>query len=198
MPATKTLHGPARGDGAGGRGARRRCRGATPTGRACRRPWPRCWPTRRRPTRAAAALGDADELIAFGRGYLMAGGARGRAQAARGRGRARRGLVGGRLPPRPGHRGARRHPGAGRERGGARPRRTWRSWRRGSRRGERHGAAAGRPRRAPTCPTPARLPEPLRALPAVVRAQQLALALALRRGIDPDEPPGLSKVTATE
>ncbi len=41
------------------------------------------------------------------------------------------------------------------------------------------------------------LPEPLCALPATVRAQQLALALALRRGIDPDEPPGLRKVTPT-
>jgi glutamine---fructose-6-phosphate transaminase (isomerizing) len=46
-------------------------------------------------------------------------------------------------------------------------------------------------------PYPSGLPEPLRTLPAAVRAQQLALALALRRGIDPDEPPGLRKVTAT-
>jgi glutamine---fructose-6-phosphate transaminase (isomerizing) len=46
-------------------------------------------------------------------------------------------------------------------------------------------------------PYPAGLPEPLCALPATVRAQQLALALALRRGIDPDEPPGLRKVTPT-
>ena len=41
------------------------------------------------------------------------------------------------------------------------------------------------------------LPEPLCTLPATVRAQQLALALALRRGIDPDAPPGLGKVTET-
>lgn len=41
------------------------------------------------------------------------------------------------------------------------------------------------------------LPEALRALPAVVRAQQLAMALAARRGVDPDQPPGLSKVTPT-
>jgi fructoselysine-6-P-deglycase FrlB-like protein len=34
-------------------------------------------------------------------------------------------------------------------------------------------------------------------LPASVRAQQLALALALRRGLDPDRPPGLRKITAT-
>jgi glutamine---fructose-6-phosphate transaminase (isomerizing) len=46
-------------------------------------------------------------------------------------------------------------------------------------------------------PYPAGLPEPLCALPATIRAQQLALALALRRGIDPDEPPGLHKVTPT-
>jgi glucosamine--fructose-6-phosphate aminotransferase (isomerizing) len=47
-------------------------------------------------------------------------------------------------------------------------------------------------------PYPAGLAEPLSAIPATVRAQQLALALALRRGADPDEPPGLSKVTPTE
>lgn len=41
------------------------------------------------------------------------------------------------------------------------------------------------------------LSEPLCALPAALRAQQLALALAMRRGIDPDEPPGLRKVTPT-
>jgi glutamine---fructose-6-phosphate transaminase (isomerizing) len=46
-------------------------------------------------------------------------------------------------------------------------------------------------------PYPAVLAEPLAAIPAVVRAQQLALALALRRGLDPDEPPGLRKVTPT-
>jgi glucosamine--fructose-6-phosphate aminotransferase (isomerizing) len=46
-------------------------------------------------------------------------------------------------------------------------------------------------------PYPAGLAEPLAAIPAVVRAQQLALALALRRGVDPDEPPGLRKVTPT-
>jgi glutamine---fructose-6-phosphate transaminase (isomerizing) len=46
-------------------------------------------------------------------------------------------------------------------------------------------------------PYPTGLPEPLCALPAAVRAQQLALAVALRRGIDPDEPPGLRKVTPT-
>jgi glutamine---fructose-6-phosphate transaminase (isomerizing) len=44
---------------------------------------------------------------------------------------------------------------------------------------------------------PGELAEPLRAVPAAVRAQQLALALARRRGIDPDAPPGLRKVTPT-
>jgi glutamine---fructose-6-phosphate transaminase (isomerizing) len=46
-------------------------------------------------------------------------------------------------------------------------------------------------------PYPGELAEPLRAVPAAVRAQQLALALALRRGLDPDRPPGLGKVTPT-
>jgi glutamine---fructose-6-phosphate transaminase (isomerizing) len=46
-------------------------------------------------------------------------------------------------------------------------------------------------------PYPSELPEPLSTLPATIRAQQLALALALRRGLDPDEPPGLGKVTPT-
>jgi glucosamine--fructose-6-phosphate aminotransferase (isomerizing) len=41
------------------------------------------------------------------------------------------------------------------------------------------------------------LPEVLATIPAVVRGQQLALALALAKGIDPDAPPGLSKVTET-
>lgn len=39
--------------------------------------------------------------------------------------------------------------------------------------------------------------EALAVVPAVVRGQQLAHATALRRGIDPDAPFGLSKVTAT-
>ncbi|HYM58211.1 MAG TPA: SIS domain-containing protein [Solirubrobacteraceae bacterium] len=46
-------------------------------------------------------------------------------------------------------------------------------------------------------PYPGELAEPLSALPAAVRAQQLALALARRRGLDPDSPPGLRKVTPT-
>jgi glucosamine--fructose-6-phosphate aminotransferase (isomerizing) len=44
---------------------------------------------------------------------------------------------------------------------------------------------------------PGDLAEPLRALPATIRAQQLALAVARRRGLDPDSPPGLRKVTPT-
>jgi glucosamine--fructose-6-phosphate aminotransferase (isomerizing) len=46
-------------------------------------------------------------------------------------------------------------------------------------------------------PYPPGLAEPLCALPAAVRAQQLALEVARRRGLDPDEPPGLRKVTPT-
>jgi glucosamine--fructose-6-phosphate aminotransferase (isomerizing) len=46
-------------------------------------------------------------------------------------------------------------------------------------------------------PIPAGLPEPLAAIVAVVRAQQLSLALARARGLDPDAPAGLSKVTPT-
>ena len=46
-------------------------------------------------------------------------------------------------------------------------------------------------------PYPGRPGEPLCALAAAVRAQQLALAVAVGRGIDPDEPPGLRKVTST-
>ena len=46
-------------------------------------------------------------------------------------------------------------------------------------------------------PYPAGLPEPLCAIPASVRAHQLALAVALRRGVDPDDPPRLRKVTPT-
>jgi glutamine---fructose-6-phosphate transaminase (isomerizing) len=46
-------------------------------------------------------------------------------------------------------------------------------------------------------PLPAALPELLAPIAAVVRGQQLAYALALGRGIDPDAPRGLSKVTAT-
>jgi glucosamine--fructose-6-phosphate aminotransferase (isomerizing) len=42
------------------------------------------------------------------------------------------------------------------------------------------------------------LPEGLAAITAIVRAQQIAYELALARGVDPDEPFGLSKVTATE
>lgn len=46
-------------------------------------------------------------------------------------------------------------------------------------------------------PLPIGVPEALAPIPAVVRAQQLARALALERGIDPDAPFGLSKVTET-
>ena len=44
---------------------------------------------------------------------------------------------------------------------------------------------------------PAQAPEVAAPVLAVVRAQQLALALARRLGRDPDQPAGLNKVTAT-
>jgi glucosamine--fructose-6-phosphate aminotransferase (isomerizing) len=47
-------------------------------------------------------------------------------------------------------------------------------------------------------PLPRGLPEMLVVVPAIVRAQQLALWLARHRGIDPDTPAGLSKVTFTQ
>ncbi|MDQ5815384.1 MAG: SIS domain-containing protein [Actinomycetota bacterium] len=46
-------------------------------------------------------------------------------------------------------------------------------------------------------PLPPDCPEALAPIPAAVRAQQVALQLALRKGLDPDKPEGLSKVTAT-
>lgn len=41
------------------------------------------------------------------------------------------------------------------------------------------------------------IPEPLVAVPTAVRAQQVAYALAMARGLDPDRRPGLTKVTPT-
>jgi glutamine---fructose-6-phosphate transaminase (isomerizing) len=46
-------------------------------------------------------------------------------------------------------------------------------------------------------PLPTTLPEPAQAIAAVVRGQQLARSLAIARGIDPDSPAGLTKVTPT-
>ena len=46
-------------------------------------------------------------------------------------------------------------------------------------------------------PIPSGLAEPLAAVVTIARAQQLALALARDRGLDPDAPRGLSKVTLT-
>jgi glucosamine--fructose-6-phosphate aminotransferase (isomerizing) len=46
-------------------------------------------------------------------------------------------------------------------------------------------------------PLPRNAPEPLALIPAAVRAQQIALELARLRGMDPDSPAGLSKVTLT-
>ena len=53
------------------------------------------------------------------------------------------------------------------------------------------------PDRDADMPLPEGIPEALTPIVAVVRAQQLAHALALRLGYDPDSPQGLSKVTAT-
>jgi len=46
-------------------------------------------------------------------------------------------------------------------------------------------------------PLPVGTPESLAVVTAIVRGQQLALALAEEHGVDPDAPVGLSKVTAT-
>jgi glucosamine--fructose-6-phosphate aminotransferase (isomerizing) len=46
-------------------------------------------------------------------------------------------------------------------------------------------------------PLPGGLPEALTVVTATVRGQQLALELAVARGLDPDQPAGLTKVTAT-
>jgi glutamine---fructose-6-phosphate transaminase (isomerizing) len=46
-------------------------------------------------------------------------------------------------------------------------------------------------------PLPPSLPESFQAIAATVRGQQLALQLGIERGVDPDHPSGLSKVTLT-
>jgi glutamine---fructose-6-phosphate transaminase (isomerizing) len=46
-------------------------------------------------------------------------------------------------------------------------------------------------------PIPSGIPEALSPIVAVARAQQLAREVTLARGLDPDTPPGLSKVTPT-
>jgi glucosamine--fructose-6-phosphate aminotransferase (isomerizing) len=46
-------------------------------------------------------------------------------------------------------------------------------------------------------PVPGDLPEHLRPVAHAVRLQQIALGSARARGVDPDHPAGLSKVTAT-
>jgi glutamine---fructose-6-phosphate transaminase (isomerizing) len=46
-------------------------------------------------------------------------------------------------------------------------------------------------------PLPGGVPEVAAPILAVIRGQQLALAASLLRGLDPDAPEGLSKVTAT-
>src|SRR6202012_5543601 len=44
---------------------------------------------------------------------------------------------------------------------------------------------------------PRAAPDPLMPIVAVVRGQQLAYALAMTLGLDPDSPAGLTKITAT-
>ena len=65
---------------------------------------------------------------------------------------------------------------------------------------ERRGAAVAWCSDTPDAdlPLPAMSSEPLAALVAIVRAQQLALAFARVLDRDPDAPPGLSKVTETQ
>ncbi|MFP3913496.1 MAG: SIS domain-containing protein [Actinomycetota bacterium] len=53
------------------------------------------------------------------------------------------------------------------------------------------------PREGSSLPIPEELPEELTVIPATVRAQQVARSLALQRGLDPDRPEGLTKVTRT-
>jgi glutamine---fructose-6-phosphate transaminase (isomerizing) len=48
-----------------------------------------------------------------------------------------------------------------------------------------------------TLPLPAGLPEPTAVIAAVVRGQQLAMTLALAKGLNPDSPAGLTKITPT-
>jgi glucosamine--fructose-6-phosphate aminotransferase (isomerizing) len=146
--------------------------------------------------RAAAALGDADELIAVGRGYLMcvaleaalklreATGVRAEGWSAADFRHGPVTVARGDIPllavSAAGPAAADVEELAGRL--------------------ERSGTPVLRLSDAPRADLPYRgegLAEALRALPATVRAQQLALALAVRRGIDPDAPPGLGKVTET-
>ena len=126
---------------------------------------------------------------------LLSDGARGRAQAQGDRRAARRGLLLRRPPARSDGGRLRRLPRARHEHlgaGGERPRRPAghapraRRGRSRDRRPSRRGAA-----------DPRRAREPLAAIVAVVRAQQVALALARQRGLEPDTPRGLSKVTLT-
>jgi len=52
-------------------------------------------------------------------------------------------------------------------------------------------------RSIPVCPVAPDLPEVLSPVPLVLPGQLLAEAVAMARGLDPDAPPGLSKVTHT-
>jgi glucosamine--fructose-6-phosphate aminotransferase (isomerizing) len=56
---------------------------------------------------------------------------------------------------------------------------------------------ASRQAQSASLPVPPGLPEPVHVIAAVARGQQLAYELARARGVDPDAPAHLSKVTAT-
>jgi fructoselysine-6-P-deglycase FrlB-like protein len=58
-------------------------------------------------------------------------------------------------------------------------------------------AAGARGIAAAELPIPTGIPEALAPIVAVARAQQLSAEVALARGLDPDAPPGLTKVTPT-
>jgi glucosamine--fructose-6-phosphate aminotransferase (isomerizing) len=63
--------------------------------------------------------------------------------------------------------------------------------------GELLDLLASRDAEAVILPLPPGLPEPAQVIAAVVRGQQLARALSLAKGADPDVPAGLTKVTPT-
>jgi glutamine---fructose-6-phosphate transaminase (isomerizing) len=63
--------------------------------------------------------------------------------------------------------------------------------------GELLDLLASRDAEAVILPLPPGLPEPAQVIAAVVRGQQLAMAMAMAMGADPDIPAGLTKVTPT-
>ncbi len=65
-------------------------------------------------------------------------------------------------------------------------------------RGREAPVAVCAPRPEADLPVPGEVPEALSAITITVQAQHVALALARARGVDPDAPQGLSKVTRTQ